>query len=215
MRKDKTNWNNYYEHNKSIFSVFAQSIQRKYVISNLLRYCNQEGLRVVELGGANSCLFEPLYESLKCIEYKVVDNSISGLDKFKTKYNGTECKIVIENQNLLDNLSIDDNYDLSCSLGLIEHFDSVGTKDIIQSHFKYVRSGGYVLISFPTPTFQYRFIRFIMEKLGVWQFWDERPLHTAEVEPIFEEYGTIRYKILMRKMPLTQMLYIIQKKASI
>lgn len=213
MKDEVTNWNYYYKREKSIFSILAQAIQRKYIISGFDRI-NQHGcFRVVELGGANSCLFETIYKIFMCREYKVIDISDIGLAKFKSLYKkNRDCTIRTEMRDLLKPSEIDEEFDLACSLGLIEHFDSEGTEKIIESHFRYTKSGGYVLITFPTPTLQYRCVRRAMELMHVWQFWDERPLLNVEVEPLFEQYGTVIYKKLMRGMPLTQMLYIIKKR---
>jgi len=51
----------------------------------------------------------------------------------------------------------------------------------VQAHLDAAKLGGYILITFPTPTLLYRIIRKAAEILGVWKFHDERPLKAAEV----------------------------------
>lgn len=43
-----------------------------------------------------------------------------------------------------------------------------------------------------------------MEYLGVWQFYDERPLWYKDLKDVFEEYGKVESVYLNRHLPLTQ-----------
>lgn len=210
MYKKITKWNEYYKTRKSIFSTFAQSVQYSYIKKYLKEIVGDEIDRVIECGGGNSCIFERLAADFNVKQYKAVDNSQVGVSKFLEKVPETKCKIKAECKDLLCDKEVD-NYDLVLSLGLIEHFEPQNTRKVIIKHFDYTERG-YIMITFPTPTKQYRFIRRCMEILGLWQFWDERPLTCEEVESVLKDYGKIEVCVLMRRMPLTQMLYIVKKR---
>lgn len=215
MKKTSTDWNNYYN-KRSRFSLLAQKVQRKYILNSIKANINTDKIHsVTELGGADSCFFEYVMKLFGRIAvFQVVDCSEVGLHKFKQKY-GTEfhgVKINAIKADVLDKAEIvEEKSDFVYSFGLIEHFDVAGTMKVIQKHFECASDGGYVLITFPTPTLQYRAVRKLMEVMGVWQFWDERPLRYDEFETAVVGVGKIVEKKLMRKMPLTQMMYLMQK----
>ena len=208
--EEQTNWNQYYQ-KKSVFSVLAQSIQRKYIVSMIGCHVDKSSVKtVVELGGADSCLYDKIKKEFDLKAFAVADNSEVGLENFRKSHVEEDIRIELHNCDLLKGIDIGE-YDISYSLGLIEHFDVHNTAMVIKSHFDCVKEDGWVLITFPTPTKQYKFVRKFMEIIKVWQFWDERPLECEEVENEINKYGHVVQKQLMRKMPLTQMLYLIKK----
>lgn len=210
-KRERTDWNSYYR-KKSIFSVYAQWLQRRYIVDMLAKYVDRNRIKnVVELGGAASSFYKTIQTLFQLETFGVVDNSTTGLEAFQKMYEGKELPINICNHNILEGNPAIKKCDMSYSLGLIEHFDPAGTKKAIIAHFDCVENGGYVMVSFPTPTKQYKIIRKCMELLGKWQFWDERPLLGSEVEDAVGKYGKLICKRLMRKMPLTQMVYLFQK----
>ena len=210
--KDKTNWNNYYK-KKSIVSTYAQSIQRKYILMMLKKNVELKKIKsAVELGGADSCFYETAKRIFPLKSFCIVDNSVVGLKNFKKLHQNEGIEIKLSDCDLLNGKVEIEKADFCYSLGLIEHFDKKNTAKVIRAHFDCVQTNGYIMISFPTPTFKYRLVRKTMEILRVWQFWDERPLLCNEVEKVIENYGIIIDKCLMKKMPLTQMLYLMKKK---
>ncbi len=216
MKKSRTDWNQYYK-KRSRFSVWAQGIQRKYILSSLVANINTDVIHsAAELGGADSCFFEYIMEIFGRLSvFRVVDFSEVGLHNFREKY-GTDYHGVRMNAIKADLLAentgtVGERSDFVYSLGLVEHFDAAGTSEVIRKHFEFVNEKGYVLITFPTPTLKYRIVRKFMEVTGTWQFWDERPLRCKEFEAAIGGLGGIIEKRLMKKMPLTQMMYLIQK----
>jgi hypothetical protein len=170
----------------------------------------RSSLRFAEWGGGNSCFFDAIFSEFTPEAYTVFDNNPLGLESFITKYQNTEYNINALNADVL-NCDIEKTFDVVFSVGLIEHFDKINTRKAIETHFQATDKGGLVVIGFPTPTQNYLFTRRLMEALGLWKFYDERPLHPTEVEPVFEEHGIILAKKMLSKMPLTQMLYAIRK----
>ena len=64
--------------------------------------------------------------------------------------------------------------------------------------------GGLVVITYPTPTWLYRIIRWAAERAGVWEFPDERPLSSAEVTTEVARHGRILDVRLNWPVVLTQ-----------
>lgn len=207
-----TDWNEYYK-KKSVISRVAQRIQRQYIIKTVASCVNGKDVRkVVEFGGADSCFYDTAKRIFDLNTFLVLDNSTKGLENFEKAHQGENVEIKTCNCDLLQGEIDIEEYDFCYSLGLIEHFDKRNTEKVISLHFDCVRAGGYVMLSFPTPTLKYRFCRKCMEMMGVWQFWDERPLPCEEVEEAISGYGQVIARRLMKRMPLTQMLYLVKKE---
>lgn len=213
-RKKKTDWTSYYQSKKSFFSSFTQ----KFTLEKILEYfsCLTHGrttgraYRVMELGGGNSCFAENFCSREKVACYDIVDDNALAVELFNRQRLATDSHIG-RKQDLTKDLPAEGQYDFVYSIGLIEHFTPEERETVIENHFRFCREGGYVLLSFPTPTRKYLFWRQVMEGLHVWRFWDETPLVYGDVERSLEKHGTIIKKGLNNKLFLTQMLLLIRK----
>jgi SAM-dependent methyltransferase len=156
----------------------------------------------VELGGANSCFIDALYQAFRPAEYVVVDNNQYGLSllaKRAATYPGlrlVEDDVIKPQQQAAA--------DLVFSVGLIEHFDEAGTAQAVASHYRFVKPGGLIIISFPTPTWLYKGTRSLAEILGVWKFHDERALQVVEVNAAMKPHGELLAQDLIWPIVLTQ-----------
>ena len=177
-----------------LFDIFCKNLNTK---------------RIVELGGANSCFYDAIKLKVKPKKFHVVDNNKLGLKKFKEKIVHDK-NVSYENASVLD-LKTENLFDISFSIGLIEHFDKEGTAKAIKTHFDIIKKDGITIISFPTPTFLYRITRKICEIIGIWFFHDERPLEFEEVIKETQKYGEIIFKKINWKVLLTQG-FIVAKK---
>lgn len=202
-----TDWTQYYSKKKSIFSSLTQRITDKILISSIKRYLKEKDIKVLELGGGNSCFFNSICKSIKLKQYDIVDNCEFAVDLFNNIQQDVDHKGMLIDL-LDDNMVCDTKYDFVYSVGLIEHFRGQDIDTIIQRHFDYCKDGGYVFISVPTPTRKYRIVRKIMEVLGVWQFWDEKPLKCVQIKDKIEKYGDIREAYINKKLPLTQLVVV-------
>ena len=215
-REDKstTNWTKYYEAPKSRFSTITQKITLKRLLQLIKMYIpNETRFNIIELGGGNSCFAKGMLAKINGREknYSIVDNNELGIEKAKKQGVPIKCYYCdILNDKYMCQISNDHN--IVYSVGLIEHFCEENIIKIIEAHFKLVNEEGLVIITFPTPTVQYRIIRKCMEWLGVWQFWDEKPLKWQDVKTIFEKNGTVLYHKTNYKLPLTQMIVVAKKK---
>jgi cyclopropane fatty-acyl-phospholipid synthase-like methyltransferase len=100
--------------------------------------------------------------------------------------------------------------DIVFSVGLIEHFSTADTAECIRAHFELVKPGGYVLITYPSPTALYSIIRRAAELLKIWSFPDERPLTSQETVPLFSRYGAVVQKKMNWWIGLTQEIVLIK-----
>ena len=133
------------------------------------------------------------------------------VDLFNDKKQDVEHKGMLV--DLLDSeTKCNSTYDFVYSVGLIEHFRGKDIDAVIQKHFEYCKPGGCVFISVPTPTRKYRLVRKWMDKIGVWQFWDEKPLKYVHIKDKVEKCGNIQEVFINNKLPLTQMVVIARKK---
>jgi putative flippase GtrA len=210
-----TNWDLYYRK-----SFWAAGLTRQYTASVLLALLRQiraanstEPFVVMEIGGANSCFLDSILTEIKPQEYHVVDLNEYGLEMLRNRIAGrTDVHLHREDVRALP---INLKASLVFSIGLIEHFDLAGTRQAILSHFQAVRTGGYVVLSFPTPTWLYRIARWTAELAGRWQFPDERPLSRDEVLNVASSHGTVMYEKTLWPLVFTQRIMVIQARPSV
>lgn len=199
----KTDWDAYYN-NPYKTAKYSRGIMQKNLINLISRFGRNfnHQLCLAEFGGANSCFFDKIQEKIIPNQYIIIDNNAAGLEKVKEKISG-DGSVVLHCKNILD-LDVTEQFDLTFSVGLIEHFSIEDTKKMIQKHFDATKIGGHVILSFPTPTFLYKITRFFAEKLGLWIFHDERPLLPHEVINTVNQVGTILFRKTIWPIFLTQ-----------
>lgn len=209
--EEKTDWTEYYKKKKSFFSEFTQKYTLKIINNAITELNNNESpIRILELGGGNSCFANQICLSNKVQQYDIIDNNVLAVEMFDNQNLSVEHKAYCINLLNIENSDCE-KYDFVYSIGLIEHFRGDDIKKVIKQHFDRCSVGGTVLISFPTPTKKYLLVRSFMEKCGVWQFNDEKPIRFDEVKDNFEEYGEIQSHFLNKKLPLTQYVVIAKK----
>ncbi|NNM59858.1 MAG: class I SAM-dependent methyltransferase [Legionellales bacterium] len=208
----KTNWDSYYD-NPIATSGYSRRVMRRNLINLMKNYTKNrsENFELAEFGGANSCFFDAIYQSIQPQIYHVVDNNKTGLDKLIARVSHLD-SVKIHHCDVLA-LDLNDSFDLTFSVGLIEHFNESDTAKVVMQHFASTKAGGIVILTFPTPTFLYRITRFFAEKLKLWIFHDERPLLPDEVISTTKTYGNILYQKTVWSIFLTQHIIVIQKKA--
>ena len=137
------------------------------------------------------------------------DASALGLDLFRARFSGNP-NVEARLGDVRD-INAEAEFDFVFSIGLIEHFGEEGTKRALESHFRLCKTGGHVLVSFPTPTVPYRLIRGLATLTGTWKFPDERPLHFEEVLNVALRHGALRHRSILWGIGLTQGYIVIQK----
>jgi len=207
-----TDWDSYYT------SVPATAkLTRRYTTATLLdairRHASaagEQGLSIVEIGGANSCFLDGILSAVRCARYDIVDTNRYGLELLEKRLGGND-KVHLHRESVLD-MSLGSQADIVFSVGLVEHFDPPGTRAAVLAHFDALRPGGTLILTFPTPTPLYRATRRLIEMLGMWKFHDERPLGAAEVSEAIRERGDIVYRKTLWPLILTQHLIVARKR---
>lgn len=206
-----TDWTNYYTKPKSIFSIMTQKITL-HALERLIKKTFTSGkLKVMECGGGNSCFATDISAVLDVDYYDIVDKCMLSVEKALDNHtirNAWYADLTKE----IDSKILEEKYNFVYSVGLVEHFTEENRKKVIENHFNLCEKEGYVLITAPTPTVKYRFIRKCMELLHIWQFWDECPIQLNELVKEMEPYGKIVSAEINRKLPLTQCIAIALKK---
>lgn len=204
----KTDWDKYYEKPYKT-AKYSRKITERLLINLINKYCKNSTNTITELGGANSCFYESICKNFEINNYNIIDNNQVGLNKFKERIKDIG-KFSLLNCDAL-NLKLNIESDLTFSTGLIEHFSVEETQKVIKSHFDITKTNGVVIMSFPTPTFLYRITRKLAEILGLWIFYDERPLSISEVVTNINKYAEVlEYKVVW-SIFLTQA-FIVAKK---
>lgn len=178
------------------------------IILGLLKKHGQDFRQIYEFGGGDSCFYEAFRKKYRNAYYTALDSAKNGVYNFNQKFGSEKSKAV-----LCDLLSEDFSVsaDLCFSVGLVEHFNSQDTCRICKKHFDITKSGGIVLITYPTPTLLYRVIRGILERLNMWEFRDERALNFDEVDEICRDFGELVARRLNFYIGLTQEILVYKK----
>jgi cyclopropane fatty-acyl-phospholipid synthase-like methyltransferase len=207
----QTNWTVYYQ-KKSILPQFSRKITCNQIIKCLAKFIPKDkSLKVLELGGGNSCIAEFFCKTFNITNYHVIDNNDKGIRLFLKCNQQLNVDIQAFNEDVLTDNSHEE-YDVSFSIGLIEHFKEDDLMSVVQKHFRYTKKGGIVLFAFPTGTFLYKFVRYFAELFKIWQFPDEMPLKFEKVHAIANKFGFIQYKYINWWILLTQRVCVYIKK---
>lgn len=206
-----TDWTEYYGKKKSWFSTYTQQFTQDAIENAILKYTPAkygEPIEILELGGGNSCFSEQICRRFHVKTYNIIDNNALAVKLF----DGIDLN-ADEHQGLLINLLDKENiparkYDFVFSVGLIEHFRGGDIRTVIDQHYLHCKEGGCVMITFPTPTKRYRVTRKLMERAGLWQFHDEKPILWHEQAEHFASCGKILSRHVNWKLPLTQLMVI-------
>ena len=200
-----TDWDRYYDR-----PLATAKLTRRYTghwLQTAIRKfaAGKDRLSVIEFGGGNSCFFEPLVTTLPIARYDVVDLNEQSLRLFEQQARKFPSVATSAHRaDLQKEIPALAPADVVYSVGLIEHFTPEQTREVARKHFSCAKPGGVVIITAPTPTWLYRLTRFGAEQIGVWQFPDERPLHSVEIISAGEGLGIAKQSSTLWPLVLTQ-----------
>lgn len=200
---NKTNWSKYYK-KKSFLTYFTRFISFLLFYFLLLRcfLSLRRPLNVLELGGADSFVIPFIINSKILKSFTIVDNNKTGLNVSRKKYSHLK-KIKILEHDITQRLILKQKFDFVFSIGVIEHFDHSFMHTVIDNHLKLVTNGGYLYITYPTPTWLYRTSRKFITLLGLWIFFDENPLVFQDISKYVKNFK-ILHKFTAWPLILTQ-----------
>lgn len=168
-----------------------------------------QALTVVELGGADSNVYQRFSDDFDVLAYHAVDQNGAGLSRLKRR----ALSVTVHHHDLL-RVALPVKADVVLSTGLVEHFLPLGTETAIAQHFAHCKPGGLVLLSFPRPTPMYWLTRWVATKIGMFsKDLYERPLRRREVAPIVERYGELLAYETVWSVGLTQSVVLCRKRA--
>lgn len=206
-----TDWEAYYQ-KKSVVSVVTQHILFSKVARILSRVCTATYPEVCELGGGLTAFpkFLGRNASVDFGRYVAIDTCEKALELGAREYYSDD-RISFVKGNVTNDLHRRyGEFDVVLSFGLIEHFEREHQIHIVAEHLRLLRKNGIAIISFPTGTFQYRFVRAVMEFCNIWAFHDEVPLSLEEFHSLRPSSNVVYSKVL-RRLPLTQMVVVLHR----
>lgn len=206
-----TDWDSYYKKPAKSASVTRKISERKIIAHLKALYNRDDAPHICEIGGANSCFYEAIIEAFPNCSYTVLDNNEYGLELFRKK-SAAHSRTAAMNIDATLDFELDEKADLVFSVGLIEHFTPDVTAKVIAAHYRCLKDDGHVLITFPTPTWLYRLTRGMIERLGKWEFHDERPLVMTEVLQEMKKHGEVLSTEINWPIILTQGIITSNKK---
>jgi hypothetical protein len=198
-----TDWDRYYRR-----PFWPAAFTRRHTGRVLLRLIRRfappqpAGLVLAELGGADSCFYDPLARALRPRAYHVVDSHAAGLEKLGRRL----LPGVDSNLHHADILAPLPRLaaDVVFSVGLIEHLGPQDLARAVAAHFDLVSPRGVVIMSFPTPTWLYRAARRLAEASGQWMFHDESPLPAGRVGALLAARGELLHSGIIWPIVFTQ-----------
>lgn len=207
-RAAATDWDTYYK-NVPPTAKLTRRYTTRVLLDQFKKHAAAKPLTIVEIGGANSCFLDAILGATRCAAYHVVDTNRYGLSLLAAHAG----EIVRLHEQSVLSLDLDASADVVFSVGLVEHFEPAQTRQAILAHFRAVKPGGIVLITFPTPTLLYRLTRAFLEAIGQWKFPDERPLDYDEVLAAARPQGKILFQKTLWPLLLTQGMIVAMRES--
>lgn len=208
-----TDWEAYYRR-RSLGSYLTRPLTARIVVQAITRAVGtKRNLTLVEFGGGNSCVLPAILRTGRVAEYGIYDSSPQGIRLARKNFKrvGQSSRWWAKKTDLLGSAVPSLKADGCVSLGLIEHFSPRERVRLLRRHFQMVKKGGFILVTFPTPTWLYRLIRRTAEWLGQWRFPDETPLTMAQIESEAPRGSRVILRKLIWTAGLTQGLVLFRK----
>lgn len=153
------------------------------------------GLRTVELGSGRAD-FSALM-AMEGAEVTLIDYSVGALERASDRFDRLRLPVVLEQRDFLADMSdLAGVFDVSASLGVVEHFRGSDRRRVIGLHAEVIRPGGLVLVSMPNAwCIPYRLWKMALESTGRWPYGMELPYHRVELARCATEAGLIDVRI--------------------
>ena len=143
-----TDWSAYYKQKRNWFSTYTQRFTLEKILKAINDYVDDKdgnGIKIIELGGGNSCFAKNICETQKVNTYNIIDNNDLAVKLFNKQkiasmlHSGFKLDLLLKEG--VESYSFH-KYDFVFSIGLIEHFCGKDIETIIHQHFEYCKPGG-------------------------------------------------------------------------
>jgi 2-polyprenyl-3-methyl-5-hydroxy-6-metoxy-1,4-benzoquinol methylase len=151
------------------------------------------GLKVVEIGaggGTNAAIM-----AKRAAQISVIDYSQNALERARHffKNNGVQADFILQNA-LSMAPEFHDQFDVSMSFGLTEHFKGPARVDITKAHFDILRKGGLAFISVPNKyNLPYQIWKLAAQLAKTWTVGEEYPYSRRELIRVCQQIGITDY----------------------
>jgi ubiquinone/menaquinone biosynthesis C-methylase UbiE len=145
--------------------------------------------KILEIGCGSALTFKYVGKDIRDAELTGLDYSPSAL-KLAKKIN-PKCKFILGDAKALPFRA--GIFDLTYSLGLIEHFSREVAQKIVNEHCRVTKKGGTVLIVVPAKYSPLNLVRIIMGKK--WPYGFEDPFTREELETLLRKSGLVKIRI--------------------
>ena len=193
-------WDKLWNDNKSIeediynLTVEEHGIRWRRIEEIVLKeFRTFNGLKVIEIGagaGTNSALMAKRGANVAVLDYSknAINQSRIFFERNRLKADFIEQDALSLTNNLLN------QYDISMSFGLTEHFQGHERLLINKAHFDVLKKGGIAFISVPNRwNPPYRIYKFLAEATGRWTVGEEYPYDRGEFKKICKDINGIEY----------------------
>lgn len=160
------------------------------------RFGKIDGLKVLEIGGGigtNGALMAKSGADVSILDYS--KNALTRSDKLFHE--------LALNVNLIQDDALQlasdyhDQFDVTMSFGLAEHFVGKDRETIIDAHIKSLKKGGLAFISVPNRhNPPYRLYKFLAQKAGFWGVGEEYPYSRRELKQICDQLNVRDYHFI-------------------
>lgn len=189
MQKNEHLWNEIwskqetssFEYKKSIRDEMRSVRWRRIEKEVLNKWKSFKGLKVVELGAGRGVV--SLIMKLKGADATLIDFSEVALERAQLVFRQFNCDAKFLKADVL-NLphEVLDQFDISMSFGLAEHFVGEARQQVVSSHYCVLKNNGISFISVPNKLcLPYRILKKMLELRHVWIYGTEEPFTHSEL----------------------------------
>lgn len=188
--EDRPDWNKWwsekFEQHSLLYKAWYYFLWKAY--ESLLSYVNlSPKSQVLELGCGSGQISLLIAKKYRC-NVTLVDNSNNAI---------TQATKLFKNHNIsarfvhtdMFRLSLQEEFDLVHSEGVIEHFHPRAMKRSMLIHRNAARKGGYVITFAPTTSLFYLLTVWIMKATDNWYFGYEAPISVCQHIRLYKEAG--------------------------
>lgn len=155
-----------------------------------------EGLKIIEIGSGTGTISGLMKQ--RGAEITLLDYSPIALERAEAFFKRNGMEVDSLQMNALElTPEVLNQYDVSISLGLTEHFKGPDREAINKAHLDVLKPGGITFISVPNKfNPPYRIFKFLAEVTGKWSVGEEYPYSRNEFREMMERLSIKNYSFL-------------------